>query len=184
VEDSSWRVPRWSLPPGTVRLTTTGEATAVGLGDGRLLVALLTGRFPFETGWGEKEPTGLLSRVYGVPYEWTRGRNPGLGRLTRQRGPREIRPSDLPRLVTFEDVADPRSVKEVDPRDLAASFGPGVRLRRAAIEVTGDPVTEGDIERRLPWLRGMAGYLDGNRYNFSTALANVLTRPDFIMRGL
>ena len=57
VEISSWRLPPWSLPPGTVRLTTTGEATPVGLDDGRLLVALLTGRFPFRTSWGEKEPT-------------------------------------------------------------------------------------------------------------------------------
>jgi hypothetical protein len=33
-----------------------------------------------------------------------------------------------PLLVTFGDIADPKSVALVDPTNLAASFGPGVRL--------------------------------------------------------
>lgn len=184
VEVSSWRVPPWSLPPGAVRLATTGEATPIDLGEGRLLVALLTGQFPYRAGWGEKEPTGLLTRVYGVLYEWTDGRNPGLERLTRQRGPREIGPGDLPRLVTFADPADPRSVEAVDPNDLAKTFGAGVRLRRATIEVTGDPVTEGVIEQRLPWLRGMRTNLAGRMVRSSNDLPDVLIPLDFRRQGL
>jgi hypothetical protein len=80
-----------------------------------------------------------------------------LPKLARQRGAREIGPDDMPDLVTFADASDPCTVTKVDPRDLAASFGPRVRLRRAAVEVTGDPVTEGAIEQRLPWLREMQG---------------------------
>lgn len=176
---------------GYVRVT--GEAAVVDLGGGRLLVALLTRRTRWtdapgqgRRGWAEKEPTRLLARAYGEDDEWRgrHGRNPGLGRLARRRGAREIGPGDLPDLVTFGDASDPRTVWEVDPRDLAASFGPGVRLRRAAIEVTGDPVTEGAIERRLPWLKGMEGRLDGNRYGVSAEFANVLLRRDFIMRRL
>jgi hypothetical protein len=40
----------------------------------------------------------------------------------------------------------------VDPNDLAASFGPGVTLKTATVEITDDPITKG-IEIRLPWLK-------------------------------
>jgi hypothetical protein len=52
-------------------------------------------------------------------------------------------------MVTFGDLADPTSVAEVDPDDLAATFGEGVKLKRLTVELTDDPVTTG-IEERLP----------------------------------
>jgi hypothetical protein len=162
----------------------TGEATVVDLEGGRLLVALLSGQFPYRPGWGDIEPTRVLAHAYGLDVEWPAGRcrNPGLGRLERQRGAREIGPHDLPRLVTFADAAKPWTVKQVDPRDLAASFGPSVRLRRATIEVTGDWPTEGAVERALPWLRGFKTYLDGLGVSAGRALANTLTTYDFKRR--
>jgi hypothetical protein len=42
-------------------------------------------------------------------------------------------------------------VQRVDPANLAASFGPGIRLKRITVEVTDDDVTTG-IEKRLRWL--------------------------------
>jgi hypothetical protein len=57
--------------------------------------------------------------------------------------------------VKFRDLNDPTSVEVVDPNDLAASFGPGVKLVEATIAVTPDAVTDG-IDSRLPWLK--AGY--------------------------
>ena len=54
-------------------------------------------------------------------------------------------------LVTFGDLSDPTSVEEIDPDDLAATFGEGVRLRRMTVQMTDDPVTSG-IEQRLGWL--------------------------------
>lgn len=163
------RTPSWAIPPHHFRSSVTGEATPVDLGGGRLLVALLTRRTRRtdapgrgRQGRGEKSPTGVLLRVYDVRgRDWNGNRNEALSDLSRQRGAREIGPGDLPDLVTFGDAANPLTVREVSPRNLAASFGPGVRLRRAAIEVTGDPVTEGVIERRLPWLRGLTGNLAG-----------------------
>jgi hypothetical protein len=59
--------------------------------------------------------------------------------------------SAYPMLVTFDDLADPASVAEVDPDDLAATFGESVRLKRITVELTDDPVTTG-IEERLGWL--------------------------------
>lgn len=68
-----------------------------------------------------------------------------------------------PTLVTFADPADPRSIEQVVPTDLAATFGPGVRLKRITLAVTDDAVTTG-IGARLPsydsgfdeWFRNLA----------------------------
>lgn len=58
---------------------------------------------------------------------------------------------DLPVLARFGDPKIPTSAVLVDPRDLAASFGPGVTFKSATVEITDDPITKG-IETRLPWL--------------------------------
>ncbi|MEX2490602.1 MAG: hypothetical protein WD425_02455, partial [Nitrospirales bacterium] len=65
---------------------------------------------------------------------------------------RELAPEDYPLLVTFTDITDPTTVKTVDPDNLAATFGPGVSLKRITLEITDEPVTEGKIENVLRWL--------------------------------
>ncbi len=60
-------------------------------------------------------------------------------------------------LVRFRNIADPASVEKVYPENLAKSFGPGVRLKRATIEISTDPVTTG-IEKRLGWLNRLDSY--------------------------
>ena len=94
-----------------------------------------------------------------------------------------------PMLVTFTDIDDPSSVQRVDPANLAASFGPGVTLKRITVEVTKDPVTTG-IEKRLGpgfwknWGRirkaemGKDGGVMENPYFQS--LAGQLRRDDFL----
>jgi len=59
--------------------------------------------------------------------------------------------SDLPLLVRFRDPQKPATVETVDPQDLAKSFGQGVQLLKAQIEITQDPVAFG-IVKILPWL--------------------------------
>jgi hypothetical protein len=56
-----------------------------------------------------------------------------------------------PMLVTFGDIKDPTSVKRVDPDDLSASFGAGVKLKAITVEITDDAVTTG-VGKRLGWL--------------------------------
>jgi hypothetical protein len=55
--------------------------------------------------------------------------------------------------VTFTDIIYPTTVKQVNPTNLVASFGPGVSLKRITLEITDEPVTEGKIEQILPCLR-------------------------------
>jgi hypothetical protein len=64
-----------------------------------------------------------------------------LDQLIRQSGPRDVPFVMLPKLVRFRDVTDPHTSVRVSPYDLAASFGPGVKLKRVILELTNDPVT-------------------------------------------
>jgi hypothetical protein len=74
-----------------------------------------------------------------------------LYRIRDTRGPIDIPLGALPLLVRFRDLNDPTTVERVDPFDLAGSFGAGVKIKRATIEITNAPVTTG-IEQKLPWL--------------------------------
>ncbi len=52
-------------------------------------------------------------------------------------------------LVTFDDITRPETVRRVDPADLAAVFGEGVRLEAVTLEITEGAVTEGRVEGTL-----------------------------------
>lgn len=64
----------------------------------------------------------------------------------------EVPRKAYPLLVTFTDVNDPKTVRRVDPDDLATTFGPGVSLRRITLEITKERKTKGEVEKVLAWL--------------------------------
>jgi hypothetical protein len=105
--------------------------------------------------------------------------------LARMRGPRKITPDDLPDLVTFADVNDPKSVIEVDPNDLQATLGPNITWNEITLESTDEPVTKG-IELKLTWLPAYFQgnrRLDGSTHGANKELANILTWFDFDQSG-
>jgi hypothetical protein len=122
-----------------------GEAVAVDLPDNQTLFALI----------GQNENTYDLSELIGRTL-YPHGSAYEVGRRSVNDPPVAFvrrfpyGGSGLPLLVTFRDMSDPKSVVRVDPDDLAASFGAGVRLKRITVQVTDDPVTTG-IEKRLGW---------------------------------
>jgi hypothetical protein len=115
-----------------------GEAATVDLGDGRVLVALLY------------SPTNFLLADNGLPVG-TPTDPSVIQALEADRQAHELSDKQLPQLIAFLRAGDPNSAVLLDPNDLSAALGPGVRLRSAQIEVTDSPVTTG-IERLLPWL--------------------------------
>ena len=130
-----------------------GEAVAVDLPGGRTLFALL------KTLNGRREDLALMSMAALDPV-FKNDVVESAQRIASGDGitsPAEVRAADYPLLVTFADPADPTSVQRVDPANLAASFGPGVTLKRITVEVTKDPVTTG-IEKRLGWLPKMEAH--------------------------
>jgi len=174
-----------------------GEALYLDLGPGtRPLIALLTSRL-----------VSALHQNHGKPQDWQRGKagwSPDAGpgsvlfriygqvssddfmddvkRIARVRGPRAITAADLPDLVTFADINEPKSVIEVDPNDLQAALGPSITWNEITLESTDEPTTTA-IATKLPWLpeyskRGLQ--LDGSQFGRQKDLANILSSFDFI----
>jgi hypothetical protein len=150
---------------------STGQATIVDLGRGRLLFALLQvglggfGLDPAERegrSWGEGPS---IPTIFGHPYsreaiedEARRTHQNSEEILVREgilplqaRGPVQLAPKDLPDLLTFADINDPRTAIQVSPSHMDRVFGPGVHLVSATLEITTDPVTTG-ISKIIPWV--------------------------------
>ena len=130
-----------------------GDAVAVNLPDGRTLFALMRTRNAFREDLALMSLAALDPKFKNDVVE-SAGRV-ALGFSTNQKA--DVRPGDFPLLVVFENNADPRSAKEVDPAG-RGSLGPGYGSIRITVERTGDPVTRG-IETRLPWLAAHHGAL-------------------------
>jgi hypothetical protein len=162
-----------------------GEAVYLDLGpSARPLIALLTSYLP-KGGRGrhwERDAgpniTWMLRTYNQVPTEEYIVDVPRLARL---RGPRQMMPADLPDLVTFADVKDPKSVIEVDPNDLQATLGPNITWNAITIESTDEPITTGIITK-LQWLRAYFDKnlrLDGSNHGAKPEIANQLSWFEF-----
>ena len=149
-----------------VQIRLTGEALFLDLGGGRNLVVTLTA-----SGSGRPFKRVNISQTYQFEDLWKSSGARSAAALphiafelhmaswktysdlkaARKKGKIELPIDRLPTTVTFTDLADPKSVKLVDPTDLVATFGPGYRITKATIEVTDEPLTH-EIEKKLPWL--------------------------------
>jgi hypothetical protein len=139
------------------RTQTSGDALFVDLGNGRNLVVLLA---HLDKTLDLDGMNYVALRAYGA----ARGQRVPFNEMNLARGVVPVTGTLIPILATFTDPADPSTMRTVPPDDLAAPFGPGVRLRGVVAEVVpngfwpldfggalGEPVTRG-IEAKLPWL--------------------------------
>ncbi|MGC1487487.1 MAG: hypothetical protein WA784_06835 [Albidovulum sp.] len=122
--------------------SVTGEAVVVEVAPGRYLFALLesAGTTEYMGSVAPASISGQKSRVID-PALFDEVRD----KRDRAAGVITVPDYQYPMLVTFDDIAAPVSVRLLDPADLAASFGPGVRLKAVELEVTE--------ERRGGWRR-------------------------------
>ena len=158
----SWRkhLIRWDGMGWSYDLT--GEAVVVEVTPGRFLFALLGG--PGKTEYmGSVAAASIAGRegrvIDAALFDEVRDKR------DRAAGVIAVPEVQYPLLVTFGDIADPASVRLVDPANLAASFGPGVRLKSVTLEVTDEAVTEEAVEGVLRWLSEIRpNQLDGQRY--------------------
>ncbi len=162
-----------------------GEAVLVDLGKRGVLFALLKA-----SNGVNGDAKYIVFREF--PFRWkdaTGESHVGGGELTSEgiryyrnlEGKKELSFDKIPMLVRFRDIKDPKSVELVNPNDLEESFGKGVKLVSATLEMTGEPVTKG-VEKKLPWLEIIdGGYLDGQFAGGGPELSNILHGGDFKM---
>jgi hypothetical protein len=165
------KVPRFLPDAGGTSTTVVGEAVAVDLPQGKTLYALLDGDAASSRAdqvalflFFKKFPQGFYPkaarRLAGAAYR---------GELPR---------SAYPAFVTFENQADPRSVRLVDPDQLAATLGAGTKIRAIELATTKGPVTW-SLASRLPWLASIGPTLAGSGRP-GDGIAAKLKRYDFI----
>ncbi len=119
-----------------------GEAVTVDLGEGKYLIALLS----YTRNHEYTENLATRSLYDTTRRVWIKEAFNSV--LTRQKPivvPRKV----YPLLVTFRDVKNPKTIKEVDPDNLAASFGKGYRLKAITLNITDEPVITGNVKKVL-----------------------------------
>lgn len=156
-----------------VRSSVVGEAVVVEVTPGRYLFALLSG-----SGEEKRDATHWVYPAYNLDAAGSYFGAMSIVMSQVYDTPVPLPPEGWPLMVTFADIADPASVARVNPNDLAASFGSGVRLKAVTLEITRAEVTEGVVEGVLPWLKAIgSNRLDGQRFgtvNTDNPFANSL----------
>ena len=148
-----------------------GEAIAVDLAPGQMLFVLLSA--PRDADFAANAlnsikiakndstaPTDRAGETAQTEHMFARLRaNRGVYTLWIPKGqPRDETLAGVPYFVHFRNIADPKSVEQVDPDNLAKSFGHGVKLKALTIQITDETVTTG-IQKRLIWLSDQRGSL-------------------------
>lgn len=127
---------------------TRGEAVAVDLPGAQTLFVLVPGEGAVINALTQNDTGAWIDKAMQI----LDGDIPAGPQNIRFSKPENYNKSkEYPLLVRFRDINDPKSVELVQPDDLAASFGAGVKLRRLTVEVTDEDVTVG-IRERLEWL--------------------------------
>jgi hypothetical protein len=162
--------------PPKYTASVSGAAVFIDLGPRGNLFALLTG--PDNT-----DAAAIAAKTFSPPpfRPDLASKEQQLQELTHSLAKAELHPDELPLLVMFKNMNDPSSIVQARSDDLSGTFGPGVRLLHATIEMTNDPVTTG-INEKLPWLVPLAkrgGTLDGSQFMTSNELKNTLGAAAF-----
>ena len=92
--------------------------------------------------------------------------------------------------ATFTDINDPLTVKKVTPENIEQYFGEGAKITSIEVQRTFKPVTYGQVEKVIPWIRdgmrknGVRKYpmfaSDIKNYNLDTYYSH-LSVADFIL---
>lgn len=158
-----------------------GEAVVVEVLKGRYLFALLR-QYDHQTAleaFGSPRQKVLSSDEVRSEF----------ARLEKLRDERVLSPDNYPDLATIDDVGNPASINEVDPRHLDLTFGPGVRLKAITISLTDDPVTKGNVEAVLgpdffkKWSVQMKEYFKKNGPFVQPPFAFQISPNDFVTRN-
>ncbi len=123
-----------------------GYAITVDLGERGLLFVVDAYPADPKTHLIAGDPGARLSMLPFAAYGLLGSYDPSSGlaavrELQAKEGPVDIPANRLPMVVRFRNIDDGDTIEELDPRDLAAAYGPGVRLARARFEFTTDPVS-------------------------------------------
>jgi len=164
VDSNAWEQVRVEAVRAPVRAGgggLRGEAVAVDLPDNRTLFVLLK-----TEGRAERLASAATLALSGKKPDEVREVDAYVSpvrSLGGWFGGAEAEPerAQWPMMVRFGDIADPKSVRQVDPDTIG--------VQRIHLETTDDEVTVG-IEKRIPWIDHLEDYLADPNNPFSSTL--------------
>ena len=128
-----------------------GQATFIDLGSrGAVVATLNNGESYGPAADGAINAIWLAGNAFG-----NRSTNDELPKLPHLIGRRELASDNMPRLIWFRDLADPRSAEKLHVSEIPARLGSNARLVAAYVEITYDPIII-DIDQKVRWLRELA----------------------------
>ncbi len=129
-----------------------GQAALVDLGSrGAVVAALVNGESYGPAADGALSAIWLASFAFG-----NKSTNKELPQLKHLTGKRHLSTDNMPRLIWFSDIADPKTAKKLQVSEIPELFGPSARLVDATVEIARDPIVI-DIDKKLPWYKSMKG---------------------------
>ena len=146
VIEINWRGQPYIPGAGSFARDIRGQAVFVDLQSRGAIVATLSPGDP-----SGAPPDGSRSVIWLLPQAFL-GRVSGddLPELPKLRGRRELAPTNMPRMIWFPDIAEPKSARRFTVTDIPTLFGPGARLTTAEVEITDAPIVV-DIDKKFPW---------------------------------
>ena len=158
-----------------------GQALFVDMGNGRKpLIALMAFHCNYQercpglssneelqlSTWTFTGPTSVLANNPQTREEddWTFFK--AITKWNRLKPHLDLKPQEVPDLITFRDINDPLTVELVDPRHLEDKLGAGVSWNTMTLDVLDDSTpVEFNLETKLPWydrMRKLPVGLDGD----------------------
>lgn len=132
---------------GGINSDFEGEAVVIALPNEKYLFSVISGATSFSLKAFGDVP-GVRKNADGSFVQWDESAR----RIQNLVGAKAFPSDHLPMLVTFDDINDPTSVKEVDPANLASTFGEGYSLKSITLEITTEAITQGEVVRVLGWV--------------------------------
>ncbi len=139
----------WAMDVGGCKIL--GEAVVVPIeGKGVLFIMMgAASKYPVDgkiyLGSGEQ----MLADI-GLVDEPGRSRN---------HGEWQVENNKLPYMVFFKDVQDPSCITAVDPSDMEAVMGSGVKIKSLKVKTTSSKISYGVVRSYLNWLPNDQSYL-------------------------
>jgi hypothetical protein len=134
------------FPEGHADIKVKGEAVVVDLGKKGVFFALLSGKDDYED-------YAFYIVFSEFPSHFDILSPDAIRYYSKLKARKELAFDNLPMLVHFRDNKDPKTVELVDPNDLEKTFGKGVKLVSATLEMTDEPVTSG-VDKYMPVFDG------------------------------
>jgi len=131
---------------GPYHPTVRGQAVFIDLESrGAIVATLINGESYGTSSDGAVNALWLAAKAFG-----NRSTNNELPLLPRLRGRRTLTPDNMPRLIWFSDIRDPRTAHKLLVKGIDKTLGPTARLADTSVEITRDPITI-DVDKKLPW---------------------------------